>query len=145
MQKFYRHILILIVLISCSNRLFGQDTIVYRGFVSKILYESIQLYPDKTFKWTSEYDLSWSEYGIYEIEKNNLRLKYFLLFKDPVTISIKDSIKYIPNPVKVENFKMVNEYLYKLDCSGKEIHRMREKSIRTFGSWIFGHKYEIKR
>ena len=131
MQVFYRYILILIFLINFSNRLFGQDTIIYRGFVRGILlHESIELYPDKTFKWTSEYDLNWSEYGIFEIDNNNLQLKYYLSYNHLKTTSINDSIMQNEKPVKIENFKIKKEKLYRLNKLGLKIRRIRDKSIR---------------
>jgi hypothetical protein len=145
MRHFYGYILILIFIINFSSGLFGQDTIIYRGFVGRILYESIELYPDKTFKWTSEYDLSWSEYGLYEIDNNNLQLKYYISFNRPTTMSMNDSIMQIEKPVKIENFKLDKELLYKLNKSGREIHRVKDKSISTCLSSIFGHKYELKK
>ncbi len=123
---------------------FGQDTIVYQGFLHGILlYETIEFYPNKTFKWTSEYDLSWDEYGVYEIDNNNLQLKYYLLFQRPTTMSLKDTIIQIDNPIKSENFKMKKESLFRLNKSGRKIYRIKDKSIRTCCSWIFGHKYEL--
>ena len=144
MRQFCRYTLILIGF-CCSNKLFGQDTIIYRGFADRILYESIELYTDKTFKWTSEYDLSLSEYGLYEIDNNSLQLKYFIKFNYPKTMSLKDSIILIENPIKIENFKLDKEHLYRLNKSGREIHRISDNSIRTCWSLIFGHKYELKK
>ncbi len=120
------------------------DTIVYRGFLNGIiLYETIELYPNKTFKWTSEYDLSWDEYGVYEMDHNNLQLKYYLLHHRPITMTLKDTIVQLDNPIKSENFKMKKERLFRLNKLGRKIHRIKDKSIRTCCSWIFGHKYKL--
>ncbi len=55
----------------------SRDTIRYEGIAGIMFYESIELYPNSYFKWTSEYDLSWREFGIYEINDEKLILKYY--------------------------------------------------------------------
>jgi len=125
---------------------FGQDTVVYRGFLNgNLLYESIELYPDSTFKWTSEYDLNWNEYGLYNIDKNNLKLIFFLESGHPKTMSLRDSILQIEMPTKIENFIIDKEKLYRQTNSGQKIMRIKDKSIKTPWSWAFGHKYELKK
>ena len=48
-------------------------------------------------------------------------------------------------PVKMENIKIKKEKLYRLNKLGLKIRRIRDKSIRTRWSWLFGHKYELKK
>ena len=62
----------MIFLIGLTFSVLGQDTLSYRGILGgRLLYETIKLYPDGTFKRTSEYDLSWPEYGLYKFEPEN--------------------------------------------------------------------------
>jgi hypothetical protein len=145
MKPICKLVIIFVFLIHSSNLLFGQDTITYKGTIKGILIETIELYSDNTFKWTSEYDLSWSEYGLYKTVSNTLQLKYYLKFNRPQTMSLKDSIMRIGKPFKIENLKIGENALVRLNEKNKEIHRIREKSIRNFWSWLFGHKYELRK
>jgi hypothetical protein len=139
-------IVILVFIIRCSDSLFGQDTIFYRGYIpGKLLIETLELYPNKTFKWTSEYDLSYSQYGVYNLANDNLELKYYLAFNPPKVMSLNDTIELIDNPIKIENFKVEKDNLFRLTNSGREIHRIKDSSLRSHCSLIFGHKYEIKK
>lgn len=120
--------LVLICLISIGS--FSQDTLKYEGFLNKILLvESIELYPDGTFKWTSEYDLSWSELGEYEI----LTDKLILNFSNQKT--------------KIETYFMTETGLIKLDEEGEPIKKIKDKSFKTKWSWLKGnrHDYQIKK
>ena len=138
-------ILFVILMTKILSDSFGQDTIIYQGIVNrKLLYETINLYPDKTFKRTSEYDLKWSEYGIYSIENNYLKLTYKFGGKKN-SESGKDSVSKAEKTNKTEKFLIENIYLYRLTDSGKKIRRIKDQSIRTNWSWLIGHNYEIKK
>ena len=121
-----------------SANMTAQDTIRYFGTINgKLLYESIELYPDNTFKWVSEYDLSWSEYGIYKKNSDSLILKYY-------TINDKIDIDKFAKPSKKEIFLRANDGLYRLDDKGRKIKKRKDKSINTRWGWLFGYKYKYK-
>lgn len=142
----YRYITTFFVFISgLTLPVLGQDTLSYQGILGgKILYETIKLYPDGTFKWTSEYDLSWSEYGLYKLEAENLTLDYYLSSEQPTKMSLVDTIRHIERPIKTEKFIVGNDRLYRINNRGEKIKRIKDKSIRLPWSWAtnFRHKYE---
>lgn len=115
----------------------SQDTIRYEGIVSVMLYESIELYSDNSFKWTSEYDLTWSEYGIYKIEEDTLILQYYGF--DNIDIDTSESISESPN--KTEYFLIGDNQIYRLNKRGRKIKRRRDSSFKYKMSGLFGHKY----
>jgi len=124
----------------------GQDALSYRGILGgRLLYETIKLYPDGTFKWTSEYDLSWSEYGLYKFESENLTLDYYLSSEQPKTMTLIDTVKFFVKPIKSEKFIVDNDHLYRLNDRGEKIKRKKDKSIRLSWSWAsnYRHKYEL--
>lgn len=56
---------------------YSQDTSKYQGFLNNsLLIESIELYSNGTFQWTSEYDLNWSESVKYGLTNDSLILSY---------------------------------------------------------------------
>ncbi len=123
---------------------FAQDTIRYNGIIAdKLFYESIELYSDNTFKWTSEYDLSFSSYGKYHIEDNRLQLNHYIDWTKPETMTLADSIATIDKPIKSEIFIMNGEKMYRTDDRGKKKKRIRDRSLETPWSWLFGHKYVL--
>lgn len=97
----------------------AQDTIRY---ISKLdgflIYDSIELYSDSTFKWTSEYDLSWSEYGKYKLSDQILILN----FNETGGNKVKTYI--------IETDKMY------LTEKGKKATKIKDKSVKTKWSWI---------
>ncbi len=143
MQYLFTFYFILAFILKSSGLLSGQDITTYQGFVSGMLYETIELYPDKTFKWTSEYDLSWDEYGLYEFKSDTLKLKFYLLFDCPKTMSLNDPILTMNETKKTEIFKIEEDKLFRLNKSGRKIHRVKDTSFRKDLSCIFGHKYRI--
>jgi hypothetical protein len=132
-----------LILTTITNNVFAQDTVRYNGILKGfLLYESIELYTDGTFKWTSEYDLSWSEYGLYKVTNETLLLNYY-----PGINKISKEISVSEKPIKVEEFEIYQNKLYLLDQNGHRIKKRKDKSIKTKWSWIYGnrHKYEIKK
>ena len=122
------------------QKLSAQDTTRYLGIIAEeIVYESFELYPNSKFKWTSEFDLSWSEYGFYEIENDTLTLCFHN------SISIEEITSNSAKCSKIMVFIKEANSLIQISPSGKRISRIKDKSIRTKWSWLFGHehKYEI--
>jgi len=138
----FKILFIIIILCSISMSINSQnlDTIRYDGILGIMHYESIELYPNNRFKWSQEYDLSWSEFGTYELSIRKLTLKYFYLSEE----QFKDSIE-IKNPYRVETFLIEGNQLYRLNHKGKKIKRIRDKSYKTKWSWLLGHKYRIRK
>ena len=121
----------------------AQDTLKYIGLVKNtLLYESIELYENKTFKWTNEYDLVFSSYGKYEIIGDTLILDFYIDLNEPKTMNISDSIKYVSNIDRTSRFIIENKKLFRLNSKGKIEKSIKDRSIRTKWSWLLGHKYE---
>jgi hypothetical protein len=91
-----------------------------------LIYESIELYSDSTFKWTSEYDLSWSEFGNYKLSDQTLILNFNETAGN-----------------KVKTYMIENDKMYLIDKSGKKVKKIKDKSVKFKGSWLrFGkHDY----
>ena len=137
-------ILTLAFTFSFSVKCISQDTIIYQAIVDRsLIYETIELYPDSTFKWTSEYDLSWNEYGFYTTDNKYLHLYYISRIEPFEHNKLSDSTFFYQNIIKEENYLIGSESIYKLDHSGKMIKRIRDKSFKTNWSWLVGHRYEI--
>jgi len=124
-----KKLLTILIFISTGflSKTFAQDTIRYVGKLDDFLiYESIELYSDSTFKWTSEYDLSWSEFGKYKLLDQILILNF------------NES-----GGNKVKTYMIENDKMYLLDNSGRKIKKIKDKSVKTKRSWIrFGkHDY----
>ena len=126
------------------------DTIKYNGFfVDCFLMESYTLYPDSTFKWTSEFDLSWNEYGKYIRNDSIVKFDFYIQMNYPKTMSLKDSIEmavksksHTDNPIRTEYLEDAGENLYYVDKNGKRAPtKMKAPCKRPFG-WLFGNKYE---
>lgn len=116
----------------------SQDTIRYLGFMDKLICESIDLYPDTSFKWTSEYDLKWSKYGYFSINGDTLQLDFYKTIKDKrANLIITKTSRYLT----------VDNKMYLLNDKGRAIKKMKDKSFRTKWSWVsFGrHKYYFLR
>lgn len=73
-----RYLIILIFIIAgFLSKAFAQDTIGYIGKLDNyLIYATIELYYDSAFKWTAEYDLSWSEFGKYKLSDQILTLNF---------------------------------------------------------------------
>ena len=109
------------------SKTIAQDTIRFVGKLNGFLiYESIELYSDLTFKWTSEYDLSWSEFGNYKLKDQILTLNFNETGGN-----------------KVRTYVLENDKMYLIDKSGRKVKRIKDKSLKFKGGWIrFGkHDY----
>jgi len=136
---------IYILIFSIGMNLSAQDTIVYKGILrNDFLLETIELYPDRTFKWTNEYDLTWSEYGKYQIADNKLTLNHYIFSDYPKTMSLKDSISKIEKPSQTRIFEIENNRIYPLTKKGKRITKMKDPYYRRKWSWILGNRFEYK-
>lgn len=91
-----------------------------------MIYESIELYSDSTFKWTSEYDLSWSEFGEYKLTD------YILILNFNETCGNK-----------VKTFMIENDKMYMIDNKGNRIERIKDKSVKNKWSWFRNGRYKF--
>ena len=127
---------------------FAQDTINYtcRLKLKKdfyFLYTSIALYPDSTFTWRSEYDLSFETYGTYEVSKDSLILKRYFWGLKPQTMSVRDSIKHIESAYVIKKYYRKGDNLYIIDKKGKKLNRIKERSLLNKWS-LFRHKFRYE-
>jgi hypothetical protein len=121
----------------------AQDTVKYVGLIdNRLIYESLELYTNKTFMWMSEFDLSYARYGNYHYINDTLILSFYIDFNKPKTMSIPDSIKTIPFPIMVSKLIVDKDKMYRTNNNGRKIKRIREPGLKTRWNWIFGHKYE---
>ncbi|WP_438423732.1 hypothetical protein [Aquimarina macrocephali] len=138
------NILTLILILNYGD-FYGQDTIKLKGHLREtFLLESFEMYPDKTFKWTNEYDLSWSEYGEYKIEKNKLIFDFYIWMWKPTSMSIRDSIAKTPKILNTRIFEIEGKRVYPITEKGKRIIKMKDPYYRRKWSWLFGNRYEYK-
>jgi hypothetical protein len=104
----------------------AQDTIRYIGKLDGLLlYESIELYPDSSFKWTSEYDLSWSEYGKYTLCDNKL----ILIFNES-------------DKTKIRSYSIENDKMYLIDDNNQIINKIEDKSVRIKRRLFNSYKHD---
>jgi hypothetical protein len=135
--------IILISTILIPRILFGQDTVVYKGFLKETFpIETIELYPDSTFKWTNEFDISWDEYGKYELKNNQLILDSYLIALYPSSMSLKDSISFLSKVIDRKIYDIENERIYPLDDKGKRIIKFKHPYYKKKRQWIWGNKHE---
>ncbi|UAB82317.1 hypothetical protein INR76_06035 [Marixanthomonas sp. SCSIO 43207] len=128
-----------------GTNLYAQDTIVYKGILrNTFLIETIELYSDSTFKWTNEYDLSWSEYGKYKIAENKLILDHYIFSVYPETMSLKDSIATLEKPTQTRILEIENNRIYPMSDKGKRITKMKDPYFRRKWGWLFGNRFEYK-
>ncbi len=112
--------ILIFITIGFSIKSYAQDTIRYVGKLDDLLiYESIELYSDSTFKWTSEYDLSWSEFGEYKLSDQILILNFNETWGN-----------------KVKTYEIENDKMYMLDNKGNKIERIKDKSVKLKWSWL---------
>lgn len=104
-----------------------------------LLYESFELYPDSTFRWTSEYDLTFHQFGKYEISGDRLILRFYS------SLSKEDLDKSAAELIREEIFLLEGLKIYRLNKKGMKNRRITDKSIRSPWSFLLGHKYRIRR
>ncbi|MFV0140836.1 hypothetical protein OBK16_13485 [Empedobacter falsenii] len=109
----------------------------YRMNLSGILYESIILFDDGTFKLTNEYDLYFETFGIYEIIEDYL----FLAEDDIYQNAIKLNPKLTASSVAKKIYKIGDDKIF-ITIKGKVKKRIVDKSLTKGLSNIFGHKYQ---
>ena len=120
--------ILILITIGFLSKIHAQDTIKYVGKLDGFLiYESIELYSDSTFKWTSEYDLSWSEFGKYKLSDQTL------------TLNFNES-----GGNKVKTYTIENDKMYLIN-NGRKVKKIKDKSVKSKWSWIrFGkHDYSF--
>ena len=136
---------IYLIIFFIGTDFYAQDTMVYKGILrGDFLLETIELYPDSTFKWKNEYDLTWSEYGSYKIVDNKLILKHFIFSDYPETMSLKDSISKIQKPTKTRILEMENNRIYPITNKGKRMTKMKDPYFRRKWGWLLGNRFEYK-
>ena len=94
------------------------------------------MYPDSTFELTREYDLSWTDYGFYEIKNSRLKLKFKLEFSLPVTMSLKDTLVRIDTVIHERDFLIDSKNLYYLNSNGTKVRWLRNNFFDTNLSWL---------
>lgn len=113
-----------------------------------LLYESIQLHPGNFVKWTSEYDLSWSEYGRYTISGDTLRLDlYDEISMDQNSTSrsfkVADSLAAANvKPYNVKYYLISGDNLQFLTLKNKKlkpVKRIYDSSLPKPLGWLFGN------
>lgn len=141
-------IFILLFLILLSQKIYSQDTINYVGYLKgRVVLESFEFFEDKTYKWTNEFDLLWSEYGKYSIESNRLILESYIYEKYPKTMTLKDSIEKTDKVIRKRVYELESDRLFLLDNNGNRILRTKDTFIRRRWDWLRfrGFEYIIKR
>lgn len=134
-----------IIIFLIGTNFYAQDTIVYKGILrGDFLLETIELFPDSTFKWTNEYDLTWSEYGNYKIADKKLILKHFIFLDYPETMSLNDSISKIDKPTKTRILEIENNRIYPVTEKGERITKMKDPYFRRKWGWLLGNRFEYK-
>jgi hypothetical protein len=119
--------ILILTTIGFLSKTYAQDTIKYVGKLDGILiYESIELYSDSTFKWTSEYDLSWSEFGKYNLSEQTLILN----FKETAGN-------------KVKTYMIENDKMYLIDNKGNKVKRVKDKSVKLKWSWLKNGRHKF--
>ena len=144
MKKISLQILFTVILVfGMEGR--AQDTVVYKGILrGDFLIETIKLYPDSTFEWTNEYDLTWSQYGKYKLVDNKLILDFYIFSDYPETMSLKDSISYIAEKSESRRYEIENNRIYPLTDQGKRITKMEDPYFRRKWGWLLGNRFEYK-
>ena len=113
----------------------AQDTVKYVGLIdNKLIYESLELYSNKTFMWMSEFDLSYARYGNYHYINDTLILSFYIDFNKPKTMSIQDSIKTIHFPITISKLIVERDKMYKTNHNDRKIKRIREPGLKQDGA-----------
>lgn len=126
--------LLLFFLLIYSTTFSQNDTVRYEcklkiGKRSYLLKETLQLKPDSTYVWRSEYDLSFEIEGTYSITGDTLTLTersgVFGLIKNP----------------EVKVFYIRYDQLYFLNNRGWHLHKIHDRSLGGFKSWLKGYNF----
>jgi len=127
------------------------DTVVYYGIMDYgVLFESIELYPDSTFKQVLDYEAPyWYYYGLYELSGNELILTTYL---HPIsTISEKMTLSEMMvnmrdenvEPLSITKYKIRDNYMWKLDEEGHEIRTVKDEDLMIRQSWLNGQDHPL--
>lgn len=125
---------LLLSLLITLNSFAQGETIRYEcklktGKRSYLLYETLQLKPDSTYTWRSEYDLSFEIEGTYSITGDTLTLT-----------QTSGALGRIENPtIKVLHIK--DGRLYFLNNRGWRVHRIHDRSLGGFNNWLKGYNF----
>lgn len=112
----------------------------YQMNLSGIVYESLILYDNGTFKLTNEYDLYFETFGKYEIIDNYLFLTDEKIYENDSNVNPQQTD--VPLDKKV--FKMNNDEII-IVKNGKLKRRIFDKSLTKGLSNFIGHKYSYRR
>lgn len=134
---------LLIALLVCFS-VHSQDTITYSKIQSigktYVHLESLELYGDSTFTWTSTHDLQWSEYGVYTISDDTLFLEFYYGDIDGFH---RDSIDWhnLPDtlePRRTQKCFIDGKKMFKVLPNGKLEKWTREKTLfKDSWRWLF--------
>jgi hypothetical protein len=128
--------LLLVIFISSLSVKAQNEVSLYEMNVNGILYESLTIYDDGTYKLTSEYDLTFDNYGRYEIIEDYL----FLADENIYQNAVKLNNKLTPGTISNKVFKIEEDRIYIFE-KGRIRKRIFDKSMRKGLSNLFGHKY----
>lgn len=112
----------------------------YKMNLSGIVYESLILYDNGTFKLTKEYDLYFETFGNYEIIDNYLFLTNEKLHENDSNSNPQQT----DGPLDKKVFKMNNDVII-IVKNGKLKRRIFDKSLTKGLSNFIGHKYSYRR
>ncbi|OFX87820.1 MAG: hypothetical protein A2W99_16020 [Bacteroidetes bacterium GWF2_33_16] len=127
---------------------YSQDTIRFEKLQSigktYVLISSIELYNDSSFTWTNEHDLSWSEYGLYEVNEDTLILNFYYHDLDDIN---KDSIDWVDikktkEIVKIRKYLMIENKMYEIKKNDRLERWTKDRTMfRDNWRWItFGYR-----
>jgi len=139
---------ILIIFSLIALNLHSQDTLRYEKLQSigkvYVLISSIELYDDSSFTWTNEHDLSWSEYGIYEINEDTLILSFYYHDLDNINRDTIDwaDIKERKEIMKIRKHLMIENKMFTIKKNGRLEKWTKDRTMfRDFWRWLtFGYR-----
>jgi len=121
---------------------------VWTGKKKFLIYESLILNEDKSFIWTSEYDLSFTICGTYEIKNDVIKLMRFksdtIVYCEEPDV-IKNILNSDYNTELFEKYKIKNNRIYLIKKREKIKRRIKDNSFRTnLFADLFGKTYFYK-
>lgn len=127
------------------------DTVVYHGVMNYgVLFESIELYPDSTFKKVLDYEAPyWYYYGLYELSGNELKL---ISCMHPIssiseTLTLYEMIVKMREgnvePLSIIKYKVLDNYMWELDEEGNEIRTIKDEDLTIRQSWLNGQRHPL--